>query len=151
MSKEYLDSNRMTQVAILCHDIEETAKAYAEFLGVSIPPIVQTDGSEKAQTEYLGKPSTATAKLCFFDIADGVQLELIEPDSQPSTWRAHLDEYGECVHHIAFGIKDTAGKIDNLAKKGMPLLQRGEYEGGRYAYFDTMKTLKVLVETLEND
>ena len=151
MKTPYLESNCMTQIAILCHNIEETRAAYAEFLGLEEPPIVITDAYEKSQSEYLSKPTEARAKLCFFDIADGVQLELIEPDEKPSTWREHLDAYGECVHHIAFGIKDTAGKIKKLESLGIPLSQKGEYEGGRYAYFDTKKPLKVIVETLEND
>ena len=33
----------------------------------------------------------------------------------------------------------------------MQLLQKGEYTGGRYAYMDTFKELKVIVELLEND
>jgi methylmalonyl-CoA/ethylmalonyl-CoA epimerase len=33
----------------------------------------------------------------------------------------------------------------------MPLLQKGEYTGGRYAYIDTLRDLKVIIELLEND
>jgi methylmalonyl-CoA/ethylmalonyl-CoA epimerase len=33
----------------------------------------------------------------------------------------------------------------------MPLIQKGEYTGGRYAYIDTKEKLKVLIELLEND
>jgi hypothetical protein len=42
-------------------------------------------------------------------------------------------------------------KIAALEGKQMPLLQKGEYTGGRYAYIDTLKDLKVIVELLEND
>ena len=38
-----------------------------------------------------------------------------------------------------------------LERERMPLLQKGEYAGGRYAYIDTLKDLKVIVELLEND
>jgi methylmalonyl-CoA/ethylmalonyl-CoA epimerase len=33
----------------------------------------------------------------------------------------------------------------------MPLVQSGEYTGGRYAYVDTHRDPKVLIELLEND
>jgi pimeloyl-CoA synthetase len=33
----------------------------------------------------------------------------------------------------------------------MPLLQKGEYTGGRYAYIDASRDLKVIIELLEND
>ncbi len=42
-------------------------------------------------------------------------------------------------------------KIADLAKESMPLVQSGEYTGGRYAYVDANKDLKVLLELLEND
>jgi hypothetical protein len=42
-------------------------------------------------------------------------------------------------------------KIAALEKNGMPLLQTGEYTGGRYAYVDANRDLKVVLELLEND
>jgi hypothetical protein len=42
-------------------------------------------------------------------------------------------------------------KIALLEGNQMQLLQKGEYTGGRYAYMDTFKQLKVLVELLEDD
>lgn len=38
-----------------------------------------------------------------------------------------------------------------LEEKGMPLLQRGDYTGGRYAYIDGTPRLGVILELLEND
>ncbi|MNE53350.1 hypothetical protein D3C80_1480730 [compost metagenome] len=109
-----------------------------------------TDTAELAQTRYNGEKTEARAKLAFFDMGS-VQLELIEPDHQPSTWRDYLNEHGEGPHHIAFVIEGMQDKIMLLEGKGFPLQQNGEYTGGRYAYMDTFKELKVLVELLEND
>jgi len=145
-----LGNNVITQIGILVHDIEKTAQAYADFFGVPKPDIIVTDTREKAQTEYNGEPSEARAKLAFFHMGS-LQLELIEPDDRPSTWRNHLNEHGEGPHHIAFEIKGMKEKIELLGGKGFPLQQKGEYTGGRYAYIDTFKELKVLVELLEND
>jgi methylmalonyl-CoA/ethylmalonyl-CoA epimerase len=108
-----------------------------------------TDAIDNAQTEYKGKPSEARAKLAFFDMRS-LQLKLIEPDD-PSTWRELLDKNGEGPHHIAFVIKGIKEKIAFLQCHQMPLLQKGEYTGGRYAYIDTLRDLKVIVELLEND
>ena len=33
----------------------------------------------------------------------------------------------------------------------MPLLQTSNLSGGRYAYIDTLRDLKVIIELLEND
>lgn len=76
---------------------------------------------------------------------------MIEPDHEPSTWRHDLDQNGEGVHHIAFVIKGMKEKVITLGKNNMPLLQKGEYPGGRYAYFDANEDLKLVIELLEND
>lgn len=145
-----LGNHFVTQIGILVNDVEKVSAAYAAFFGLEQPEIVVTDTAELAQTRYNGKKTEARAKLAFFDMGS-VQLELIEPDHQPSTWRDYLNEHGEGPHHIAFVIEGMQDKIMLLEGKGFALQQKGEYTGGRYAYMDTFKELKVLVELLEND
>lgn len=145
-----LGTNVVAQIGIIVKDIEKTAKVYADFLGVETPPANWTDGLDKAQTEYNGQPSEARARLAFFDMGS-LQLELIQPDEHPSTWREFLDKHGEGVHHIAFIIDGMKDKVLKLEQNGMPLIQKGEYTGGRYAYVDSENDLKVLLELLEND
>jgi hypothetical protein len=53
--------------------------------------------------------------------------------------------------HIAFQIKGMVAKTAYLNAKGLPLLQRGEYIGGRYVYFDGVTQLGIIIERLEND
>lgn len=150
MDKGVLGNNVITQIGLLVHDIEKTSQAYADFFGVDKPQWFWTDTVDVAQTEYRGSSSPARAKLAFFNMGS-LHLELIEPDHEPSTWRESLDQNGEGVHHIAFGIKGMKEKVAAMEARGMPLLQKGEYTGGRYAYLDTFKDLKVLLELLEND
>ena len=151
MKNGILGTHVVTQVGLLVHDIEKTAQRYADFLGVPKPRIQLTDALEKSQAKYRGNPAPARAKLAFFDVGPGLQLELIEPDEKPSTWREDLDRKGEGVHHIAFKIKGMKEKLADLSQEGIPLVQSGEYTGGRYAYVDANKDLKVLIELLEND
>lgn len=151
MEKGYLGTSAVTQIGIIVKDINQAAQKYASFLGLPLPAIVETDGLEKSQATFRGKPCPARAKLAFFKVGQTLDIELIEPDGQPSVWQEFLDTKGEGVHHIAFGIKDTAAHTEKLEKLGIPLLQKGEYEGGRYAYFDSTKDLKLMFETLEND
>ena len=42
-------------------------------------------------------------------------------------------------------------KITYLTNKGIPLVQRGEYSGGRYAYMDGLSKLGAVLELLENE
>jgi methylmalonyl-CoA/ethylmalonyl-CoA epimerase len=45
-------------------------------------------------------------------------------------------------------MKDT---LAYLAASDVPLVQKGEYTGGRYAYVDSSDMLGVMLELLEND
>ena len=150
MSEPTLGTNIVTQVGIVVRDIEAKAKAWSQILGLPMPNIIITDGYDKAQTEYSGQPTQARAKLAFFNMGQ-VSVELIEPVGGPSTWKDQLDQHGESVHHIAFVIKGMKDKIAYLSGNGVPLVQRGEYTGGRYAYMDGVKQLGAVLELLEND
>ena len=150
MTKQGLGTTTLTQVAITVADIETKAKAWADLLGLPVPEIIITDTVEVAQTEYNGKPTPARAKLAFFQLGQ-VDLELIEPIDDPSTWKDQLDRHGESLHHIAFEVNGMQEKVAYLEAKGVPLVQRGEYSGGRYAYVDGTARLGAVLELLEND
>lgn len=146
-----LGTKVVTQIAMLVHDIEKSCKEFAEFFGVENPGYIVTAGYDEALTEYKGEKSEATAKLAFFNVGTDVSIELIEPDMTKSVWRDDLDKNGEGVHHIAFNVNGMKQVIENCNLHGFPLLQKGEYTGGRYAYIDTTSVLKVKTELLEND
>jgi methylmalonyl-CoA/ethylmalonyl-CoA epimerase len=150
MEKGLLGSDVVTQIGIIVKDIDRASEKMAAFFGVEKPQAMVTAGYDEARTEFRGKASDATAKLAFFHCGQ-VDIELIEPDGKPSTWQEFLDEHGEGVHHIAFVINGMKMVVDGLEKAGFPLIQKGEYQGGRYAYVDTSDTLKTIVELLEND
>jgi methylmalonyl-CoA/ethylmalonyl-CoA epimerase len=150
MTEQTLGTTTVIQIGITVQDIEAKARAWAEILGLPVPEIMIADASERAKTEYNGKPSSTGAKLAFFDLGQ-VSLELIEPVGEPSTWRDQLDEHGDSLHHIAFEIKGMPEKVAYLEAKGLRLVQRGEYPGGRYAYIDGIAQVGAILELLEND
>ncbi len=150
MADQALGTTTITQVGIIVKDIEARARAWADILGLPMPEIKVTDTVDIAQTEYQGQPSPARAKLAFFHMGQ-VDVELIEPIGGPSTWRDQLEQHGDSLHHIAFQIKGMQDKLVYLKSKGIPLVQRGEYTGGRYAYVDATDQLGTIIELLEND
>ncbi|MCL1884877.1 MAG: VOC family protein [Defluviitaleaceae bacterium] len=151
MENKLLGTSIVVQVGVLVHDIEETGAAYAAVLGIEKPSWSWTGTREEAETEYYGKPSEARAKLMFFPVGGSMTIELIEPDEHPSTWRDDLNKNGEGVHHLAFVVNGMKETVQRLEANGIPLIQKGEYPGGRYAYVDSNSQLKTLVELLEND
>ncbi|GHU74079.1 lactoylglutathione lyase [Clostridia bacterium] len=144
----------VTQVGFIVKDIEVTKAKWAQFLGVTPPPTVGCGDYAVTQTTFNGQPAPeATAKLCFFDVGPGLQLELIEPNEAPSTWRNYLNEHGEGPHHLAFAVKGMKDAVAACEAFGGKLEQAGEYGSGdgRYAYVNMNDSLKVLVELLESD
>lgn len=142
---------RISQIAILTHNVEKAARHWGEYLGMPTPEIVISDGFEKTGALYRGEPCHALLYQAFFEF-ENIQMEIIQPvDDTPSIWRECLDRNGEGLHHISFEVKDMPRHIENCADKDMPLMQKGEYQGGRYAYFDARDNLNIILEMVEND
>jgi catechol 2,3-dioxygenase-like lactoylglutathione lyase family enzyme len=150
MPEQALGTERVTQVGMIVRNIEATARAWSEILGQPMPEIHLTDPVELTQAEYKGQPTSARAKLAFFHLGQ-VDLELIEPVGGPSTWTDQLEQHGDSLHHIAFEVNGMPQRVAYLDSLGLPVVQRGEYSGGRYAYVDSGTQLGCILELLEND
>ena len=147
-----LNSMRMTQVGFVVRDVETTKKAWADFLGVPVPPTVTSGEYDVTGTIVKGEPSPdAACKMAFFEL-ENIQLELIEPNGVSSCWQDFLDQHGEGIHHVAFGVNGTSEKLTLCTSLGMPCAQRGKYSdgSGEYAYVDATQQLKCFIETLES-
>jgi len=146
-----LKNYRFCQVGFVVNDIEEAKQKYAFLFGAEVPATSACDNPE-APAEVNGEITDATAKLAFFNLTEGVQLELIEPNDTPSAWRDALNEKGEGLHHIAFFVEDMDEAIRDCTAAGMKLLQQGLYSDlkGRYAYMDGQRDYKCIIELLKN-
>lgn len=148
-------TNAVVQVGFVVKDIYETKKKWAQFLGVEEPPVGDSGEYAVTRTQYKGKEAPGAKSLLAFFNFPGFQIELIQPNEEPSTWREFLDTHGEGVHHLAFEVGGMRMEqaIENCRDFGMTLEQKGEYAdgSGRYAYLSAEKDLKVAVELLESD
>ncbi len=150
MTSEALGTSRLVQVGIVVADVEATAREWSRMLGLPMPEIRITDELDFARTEYEGAPTYARARMAFLHLGQ-VDIELLEPIGEPSTWNDHLLQHGPSMHHIAFEISGMGDKRAYLGSQGLGLIQRGEYVGGRYAYFDSQARLGAILELLEQD
>ena len=125
------ETAKCTQLGILVHDIEKSSQAYAAFLGVPVPPVQMTGVYEDAHTTYLGQPTKARCKQAFFYYGD-LEVELLEPDHEPSVWRQALDENGEGLHHVAFRVQGMDEMIRRGESQGMKLLHGALRLPGRH-------------------
>jgi catechol 2,3-dioxygenase-like lactoylglutathione lyase family enzyme len=147
--KTGIGTTTITQIGLVVKDMDRAIAAYCDVLGLPQPQVIVTDEFSQAKTQYRGQPTYARAKLAFFNMGQ-VQIELIEPVGEPSTWKEALDANGYSVHHIAFQVKDTPAVIQHLAEHDIPVIQQGHYTGGMYTYVDSQDKLGVVLELLEN-
>lgn len=148
-----IEDIRLVQIGFLVNDIEKTKKEFARFFDVPEPETVNSGEYEVVRTEYRGQPAPgAKCYMTFFYFGD-LQMELIQPNEEPSLWREHLEQFGEGIHHISFQVKGMTKTIHACEDWGMKLLQKGEYRrgNGRYAFMDALDSLKVVIELLEAD
>lgn len=143
------DYEVVTQIAMVVRDVDAIARVLAEILGTDVPEAHWTDPFSESLISYQGAPTDARARLAFFTM-ENLQIELIQPDGNPSTWQQFLDQHGEGIHHIAFIVKDMEHEIARLSGIGLQLEQRGQYTGGEYAYLNGGEILPCLIELLAN-
>lgn len=145
-------TNLIAQVGFIVKDVEESKKKWAAFLGVDVPETQPIGDYSVTGTTYKGEPApNAYCWMAFFDVGPGIQLELIQPNEEHSTWRDFLNEHGEGMHHIAFQIKDSAAKVASAEAAGLKLVQHGVYGdgSGEYNYLDAPE-LHCIIELLES-
>lgn len=132
--------------AIVVRDLDSAVEGWTEFLGVG-PASLHLVTARDA--EYESAPTKAQCRQAIYDLG-GFKIELIEPIGEPSVWADQLKERGEGLHHIAFRARGMEDGIEECKGQAIGLVQRGEFENGRYAYFDQTR-LGAMIELLEFD
>ena len=151
MPESLIESKVITQIGIIVRDVEAKARAWSEVFGMPMPEIKVTAGYEVTKAQYEGQPTHARVKQAFFHFQN-IDIELLEPLGEPSTWMDQLNEHGESLHHIAFKV----GTIDQMMEQlpafeaaGMKVIQRGDWlPNGRYIYLDSVEKLGGILELL---
>lgn len=133
---------KLHHVCIVVHDIDK-AQAYYEGIGigpwVTYPPL----------TEYvdLQVPSPDGFMAMQYRICNlpTIQLQLCQPDDNPSPQRRHLDAKGEGVFHLGFEVPDADAAE---AATGLPVLMKGRRDNGTgFTYYDTAEKAGVTLLT----
>ncbi|MDD4369447.1 MAG: VOC family protein [Oscillospiraceae bacterium] len=151
---QILRQARFTQVGMVVRDLDASKRQYALLFGCPEPDSQDAGSYDVTRTQIQGQPAPgAGCRMAFFNLSPGVQLELIEPNDQPSVWRDHLDQYGEGIHHLAFSVDQADPVIRQLQETfGARVEQEGHYAdgSGRYTYLDLQAQLKCRIELLES-
>lgn len=94
---------RLDHVAVLVRSTDEALRFYRDHLGLAVH-----------SSEELTAPPV---RLTYLD-AGNAFLQLVEPLGEASTLLAWLDERGEGLHHICFGVDDVPAAVAELSDPG---------------------------------
>jgi methylmalonyl-CoA/ethylmalonyl-CoA epimerase len=131
------------QILIAVEYVEKTAGELAAVFGVDLPTAVLLDPPEVAHAVYRGKPTKTRAKVIPFLNPGAVDIELIQPDGEPSIWKEFLERYGEGISHIGVQVANLEEAVAFMEGKGYRVAHRASFAGGCYAIMDTRERLAV--------
>ena len=133
------------QVGIIVKDIEK-AKAGREKLGIG--PFAGLNAEPTVKWEAWGEPTEVKLKMLFTKVGP-LEIELIEPISE-CMQKDYLDNHGEGIQHFSFFVDSIDEVVEEMAKKGYKVVQRGwRTTKGGYAFFDTEEDCGFMLEVIE--
>jgi methylmalonyl-CoA/ethylmalonyl-CoA epimerase len=121
---------RLDHVAIVVRSTADALRFYEGHLGLRV-----------ASTELLEKPAV---RLTYID-AGNAYLQLVEPLDGASAVASFLDEQGEGLHHICFGVDDVERGAAAIADPGVQI-ELGNGRGRVSAFVPTDRSHGVRIE-----
>ena len=130
--------------------------SHIEHLGIAVKSI---DDSLPYYEQVLGlkcynieEVADQKVKTAFFKVGQ-TKIELLEPTSEESAVAKFIEKKGEGIHHIAFSVGSVQAALDEVAAKGVQLIDkapRNGAEGLNIAFLHPKSTCSVLTELCEN-
>ena len=126
---------RLDHVAVAVRDTEEALRYFRDHLGLEV-----------AKTEELESPHV---RLTYLDTGNAY-IQLLEPLDADGDLARWIDERGEGLHHICFGVDDVLAAAKELAGDG-PAPTAGSGRGRVSAFVPGSAVHGVRVECTEFD
>ena len=135
------------QIGIVVADAARTAKRYSEILGVSPWHFIDVTPRDFILHGQTYRNAETGLRLALANLGR-LQIELIEPQYGRSTHMSFLQEKGEGIHHVSFGVvEDHDQVVTNLAERGVGIEMQGlSGDTGTFTYLDTQERLGTIYE-----
>jgi len=145
MNKKELNLKKADQVGIVVNNISEVIAYYRKLLGDV--EFVQPE-INYSTIRYYGEKVDSEWKMAFCDLGK-FELELIEPLQGPTIYHDFIKKRGEGLHHIGFVVNNYNEIIAHAQKSNINVIQSGEGDTSRFAYFETREPGGVIYEIIE--
>ena len=117
------DKLKISQLGYVYKDIRTQASIMEQFFGV---PRFNIIGPVEMKIKLRGKETKWVATGAFSRLFDGVEIELIEPESGESIHQEFIDEGREGLHHILYDVDDLHLVLEKFKEEGIGVLQEGK-------------------------
>ena len=126
--------DHLHHICIVVHDIDRT-QAYYESIGIgpwqAYPPLVDYVDLEVPHRDGFLAMQYRVCQL------PNVQLQLCQPNADPTPQRIFLDTKGEGVFHLGFEVPDADAAQAAAGALGLPVLMRGRRANHTgFTYYD---------------
>lgn len=127
---------KIDHIGIVVHNIEEALQVYEEALGLELNDVKEV-------------PEQGV-RVAFLPVGES-ELELVEPLTAEGGIAKFLEKRGEGLHHICFEVADIEAALQDLAAKGVRLIDEQPRQGahGRVAFLHPKSAHGVLIELIE--
>ncbi|HPE32564.1 MAG TPA: VOC family protein [Parvularculaceae bacterium] len=135
----------VAEIIMVVPDLDAAVKKQWEEFGIGPWRIWTLDSSTVKDMKQRGEDKDFAIRIAYTQIGD-VNWELIQPLDENSTYAELLREHGEGVHNIVFSVRDYEKARDILQSKDFQLYGGGDWQGVKFAIFDTLGALPVRAE-----
>ena len=139
----------ISQIGIVVADAVKTAKRYSEIFGVGPWYFIDVTPRDFILHGETYRNAETGLRLALANMGK-MQIELIEPQYGQSTHMSFLQEKGEGIHHVSFGVvKDHDQIVTNLAEQGVGIEMQGlSGDTGTFTYLATQEKLGTIYEVV---
>jgi methylmalonyl-CoA/ethylmalonyl-CoA epimerase len=122
-------------IGFVVHDAERAHKDFTRILGATSSPLHTVKGMVWPAA-FTGDRNTAikTTEMR----GHGLEIHLLQPIGGASPWRDHLEQHGDSLQHISFGVRDLQGTVRLLQQLGGRVTTGGADTFYAYMKFDSL-------------
>ena len=130
---------KVHHVAIVVKNLDEALKLYGNLFGI-----------KPAKIETIPQQGVKAALL---PLADGGEIEFLEPINPEGGVAKFLERRGEGIHHICLEVDSIDEELHLLSQKGVELIDKEARPGlaGRVAFIHPKSTKGALIELAQEE